>query len=272
MRLLLLTLFFAQCIFSFSQEMESDLHLALNHSSLHIFKASEKSKMMVKTLRNSKKNGTVEETSSTYRKGKINPLKISFNVSYTEFFILEDRKKSLGKYFFNDKNQIRRYERTDFDNRNQRSVTFYIYYRYSADVLEREILRTREYIGQGSAEQDSIVYVDTTQYEVKPIEKGFHQANLSDDGVYAEYDTKDDKLLKKTNFFPGFNEIISYTYDSNGHLIKIENKLINEDEGGEHKSITTRTEIHYSIDGLVTEAIFYDELDQILERKIYTYK
>ncbi len=252
--------------------MESDLYLALNSSALHNFKASEKTKMIVKTLRNSKKNGIVEETSSTYRKGKINPLKISFNTSYTEFFVLEDRKKSLGKYFFNEKNQIRKYERTDFDNRNQRAVTFYYYYTYSSDVLQREFIRTREYVGQGSAEQDSVIYLDTTQYAVKNIDKGFHQDNLSDPGVYAEFFTDQKKLISKTSYFPGFNEEIKYTYDSNGHLVKIETNLINSAEVDGKKSITTRTELQYSIDGLLTETIFYDEFEKVLERKVYAYK
>ena len=123
-------LFLLQGIFSFSQEMESDLYPSLHSSSLHIFMDSDKSKMTITTLRNSKENGTVQEIKSNYRKGKINPNKINFNSHYSEFYVLENRKKSLGKYEFNDSKEIIRYERSDFDNRNQRTYTFYHYYIY----------------------------------------------------------------------------------------------------------------------------------------------
>ena len=97
--------------------------------------------MTVSTQRNSKKNGVVEETVSTYRKGKINPNRINFNIKYSEFFVVEDRKKSLGKYEFDETERISRYERTDFDNRNQRMFTFYHYFIYDNNdnyLLNRE--------------------------------------------------------------------------------------------------------------------------------------
>lgn len=270
----LLTIFFAQCFFSFGQEFESDLYASLKSSSLHIFMASEKSKMTISTQRNSKKNGVVEETKTTYRKGRINPLKINFNIQYSEFYVVEDRKKSLGKYEFNEANEIMRYERTDFDNRNQRIVTFYHYYYYNQDILEHEDIRIKEYVGQGSVEMDTVVYLDSVIYAVKSITNGLDQENLSDPGVHTEYELNAGNVSKKTNFFFGFNEEVKYTYDSKKHLVKIENTLTNEekDANGNQKSIKTRTELHYSIDGLLTEAVFYDENSEMLERKIFTYK
>ena len=121
----LLTLIFTQCFFSFSQEFESDLFPSIKSSTLHIFMDSDMSKMTISTLRNSKKHGVVEETKSTYRKGKINPLKVNFNIHYSEFYVVENRKKSLGKYEFSAGKEIIKYERTDFDNRNQRLYTFH---------------------------------------------------------------------------------------------------------------------------------------------------
>ncbi len=270
----LLTLLFAQCFLSFSQEFESDLYATLKSSTLHIFMKSDKSKMTISTLRNSDKHGIVEETKSTYRKGKINPLKINFNIQYSEFYVVENRKKSLGKYEFNEENKIYRYERSDFDNRNQRIFTFYHYFVFEENIIARENIRTKEYIGQGSVELDTVVYKDSVLYAIKPLQKGLDQENLSDPGVHTEHEIVNGEVVKKTNFFFGFNEVIEYTYDSKGHLVKIENTLTNEEKepDGSLKSIKTRTELRYSIDGLMTEAIFYDENNIMLERKVFTYK
>ena len=76
------------------------------------------------------------------------------------------------------------------------------------------------------------------------------------------------RLDIKTTYFDGFNESVQYTYDTKGHLVTIKNILTGE----ENKSISTRTEIHYSIDGLMTETNFYDESNEVLERKVYSYK
>ncbi|MEO9534316.1 MAG: hypothetical protein ABJF27_13570 [Crocinitomicaceae bacterium] len=254
--------------------MESDLYLALNTSALHKFRASDKSKMKVETFRNSKKNGIVKETTATYRKGRINLLRINFNIIYTEFFVLEDRKKSLGKYEFNNANEIRKYERTDFDTKNRRAYTLFYNYKYTNSIVNREFIRTREYIGNGTVEQDSVVYLDSVLYEVKPISNGQDQHNLSDPGVYTSYEIKEGKLLSKTNNFPGYTEKITYTYDSKNQLVKIENVLTNTStEGGsEQSTITTHTDLHYTMDGLISEAVFYDQSNEVLERKVYTYK
>ena len=248
--------------------MEDDLFATLNSSSLHIFTSSEKNKMTIRTYRNSPKNGIVEETTSNYRKGKINPLKINFNIHYTEFYLLEDRKKSLGKYEFNENNEFFRYTRTDFDNRNQRSVTFYHHYYYTNSIVKREDIRIKEYVGQGSAELDTIVYKDSVIYKVTGENNDYNQENLTDLGVNITYALDNGKLNSKTIKFDGYDETESYTYDSKGHLVKIEN-VLTTDEGN---AVKTRTEIHYSIDGLITESIFYDEKDEMLERKVFTYK
>lgn len=247
--------------------MESDLFAALNQSSLNDFMQSEKSRMTVTTYRHSKKHGTVEETTSNYRKGKINPLKVNFNIKYTEFYVLEDRKKSLGKYEFKD-GAIFKYERTDFDNRNARMYTMYYNYIYKNDIVERENIRTKEYVASGSVDMDTVVYRDTVLYKIAEAEQGFRQDNLSDPGVYAIYEIVDGQLLSKTNYFEGFNEKLTYQYDSKGHLVKITTKLTGEDGN----SITNRTELHYSMDGLLTESKFYDQNNAVLERKVYEYK
>jgi hypothetical protein len=231
--------------------------------------------MSISTLRSSEKNGLVEETSATYRKGKINLNKVNFNISYSEFYLVEDRKKSLGKYEFDENNKVLKYERTDFDNRNQRIVTFFNKFEYAHDLVTRESIRIWEYVGQGSVEQDSIVYLDSVIYQLDPIEKGYKHSNLSDPGVYTNYILNDENnVVRKTTYFPGFNEEVVYTYDSNKQLVKIENTLTNEDvsSSGSTQSVTTRTELHYSIDGLISEAMFYDEKNEMLEKKIFNYK
>jgi hypothetical protein len=271
--LLLLLLCFALNI-GFAQEMESDLYLVLNTSTLHKFRASEKSKMTVVTYRNSKKEGIVEETTATYRKGRINLLRINFNIIYTEYFVLEDRKKSLGKYEFNSSNEIRKYERTDFDTKNRRAYTLFYNYQYTNSIVKREFIRTREYIGNGSVDQDSVVYLDSVIYNILPIVQGQDQLNLSDPEAHTEYEIKEGRLLSKTNKFPGYAEKTSFTYDSKGQLVKIKNVLTNTDldAAAGLASISTRTDLHYTMDGLISEAIFYDQQEALLERKVFTYK
>lgn len=250
-----------------AQEMESDLFMALNESALHDFHGSEKTRMTVSTYRHSKQHGTVEETTATYRKGKINANRVNFNIKYTEFYVVEDRKKSLGKYEFKD-GQIFKYERTDFDNRNARMYTMYYNYLYTDDIVKRENIRTKEYVASGSVDMDTVVYRDTVIYEVAEAANGYRQDNITDPGVYSMYVVIEGKLKTKTNYFEGFNENITYTYDSKGKLVKILTVLTGEDGN----TISTRTELSYSMDGLLTETKFYDNNDAVLERKVYAYK
>lgn len=269
------TLLFLFCfapLISVSQEMNSDLFLVLNNSSIHIFKESEKSKMVVVTFRNSKEHGTVQETKTTYRKGKISPEKINFTTAYSEYYLLENRKKSLGRYIFNEKNQIRRYERTDFNRRNQRTYGYYHNYRYTDNILNWEFIRTREYVTQGSVEQDSVIYLDSVVYDLKKLDGGMKQINLMDDGAFSQYTVKDKKLVSRSNVFPGFEENVSYTYNSKNQLVGITNELTNEEAKKEGKSIITSTEITYNMEGLVSEVFFYDSNGEILERKVFSYK
>lgn len=262
-----LLLFTITGLATFSQEFDSDLFQTLKSSSLHIFMASEKSKMEIATFRVSDENGNLEESTATYRKGAINADKINFNVRYTEHYVLEDRKRSLGNYQFSD-SQILRYERTDFDNRNVRLVTYYSYFMYANSIVLRENMRTKEYSMSGSVDMDTTVYIDSVIYNVTAAEGGFKQDNLSDPGVYTHYQVANGQLISRTTYFEGFNESVQYTYDTKGHLVKIENKLTGE----EGKHIDTRTEIHYDIDGLITETIFYDQDNKVLERKEFSYK
>lgn len=224
--------------------------------------------MTVSTMRNSKDKGIVEETSTTYRKGKINPNKINFTTKYSEYYVVEDRKKSLGKYEFDENNHIIRYERTDFNNANLRLYSMYHYFIYEKDFIARENIRTKEYIGLGSVEQDTVTYHDSVLYKVASEGEQYRIDNLSDPGVYTMYEMTGDEVKSKTINFEGFHEIITYTFDSKGHLVKVENKLVGEDGN----SITTYTDLHYNMDGLLSETKFYDEKNVLLERKEYTYK
>ena len=208
------------------------------------------------------------ETIATYRKGKINPERLNYNIKYTEHYAVEDRKKSLGKFEFRD-GRISKYERTDFDSRNARMYTLYFNFIYANDdVVEREDNRTKEYVASGSVDFDTVVVHDTVRYKVTDAPGGFRQDNLSDPGTYIIYEVSNGQVLSKTSYIEGFIEKISYTYDSKGHLVKIVSVLSN-DEGG---SSTTKTELHYSIDGLLDETKFYDDSGDLLERKTFVYK
>jgi hypothetical protein len=267
MRLFLLPLLFLTRL-SYAQEMESDLYSALNTSSLSIFMASEHTTMNVVTYRASKNLGLVIENESTYRKGKINPERINFTTTYTEYFMLDDRKKSIGRYELFPNSDIYKYERTDFNQRNIRTYTFYHTYRYENSIQVRELIRTKEYVGTGSVEMDTVVTIDSVNYEVSPMEGGFKQQNLSQGGVTTEFFIDGGKLVKEISRLTGFSEENVFTYDANEQLVKIENTLVGEDG----QRITTYTQIRYSIDGLITEAIFYDQNNEVLEKKVFTYK
>ncbi|MBL7896946.1 MAG: hypothetical protein JNJ99_00335, partial [Crocinitomicaceae bacterium] len=99
-KIILITILLAG-VYARAQEMDSDLFAVLNNSSLSVFMKSAFTTMEVKTFRASKQQGLVEEYSTTYKKGKINPERINFTIVYTEYYLLEDRKKSLGKYELN---------------------------------------------------------------------------------------------------------------------------------------------------------------------------
>lgn len=236
-------------------------------NSLLSFKNSDKSKMSVITYRFSKENGFVPETETTYRKGKLNPLRINYSISYTEHYILEDRKRSVGNYVFDTLDHIARYERSDYNNRNVRMVTYYNFYSYHHNIQQREFMRIREYIGEG-VEQDSVVYLDSVIYKVTRQHDNYRQDNLSFTGAYSVYNISDGRLDTLTNYMDGFHEIHSYSYDSKGRMVRIDHKLVGED----NQQISTYTILHYSAEGLLTESIFYDEKDVALEKKQFTYK
>jgi len=266
-------LFFASFLFltfyfSFSQEMESDLYASLNKSSLSIFMKTEFTSMSVVTYRKSSKLGLVEEHTTSYRKGKINPERVNFTISYTEFFVLEDRKKSLGKYELNSNSEIFRYERSDFNQRNIRTYTFYHYYIYVNFIVQREQIRIKEYLGTGSVEVDTLVTKDSVIYNVTAADKGFQQKNIGEGGATSVYELDGTTLVKETCLLTGFSEETIFIYDANNQLVLIESSLIGE----EGQRITNYTKIQYSITGLITEVNFYDQKNELLEKKVFTYK
>jgi hypothetical protein len=241
--------------------------MSLDNSSLHVFKNGAATKMTVTTIRNSKNHGLVEESTTTYKKGKLFPDRVSFSTKYTEYFVVEDRKKSLGKYDFVGE-EIRRYERTDFDNRNQRTYTFYNYFYYDNSILTKEDIRTKEYVGQGSVEQDTVVYKDSVLYEIVKTDTGIVQKNLSDPGVFTLIKIEDELLISRTNYFEGYHEARIFSYDDEGNLVKITNTLY----GADNVSTSSHTELEYDFEGQVIEAIFFDNTNEILERKVFEYK
>lgn len=251
-----------------SQEMESDLYATLNNNSLAIFMKSIYTTMEVSTYRASKEFGLVEEYSTTYKKGKINPERINFTIAYTEFFILEDRKKSLGKFEINSDNQIYRYERSDFNAKNIRTYTYYHYYVYVNQVVQREQIRTKEYVGMGSVEVDTIVTKDSILYDINATSNTISQTDLSAGGSTTVYTLDGTNLVKKSNALTGFSKEEVYSYDAKGQLASIEVSLI----GSDGQRITNLTKIHYSIDGLITEVLFQDQNGDLLEKKVFTYK
>jgi hypothetical protein len=251
-----------------AQEMDSDLFAVLNNSSLSVFMKSLYSTMEVKTYRASKQHGLVEEYTTTYKKGKINPERINFTIVYTEFYLLEDRKKSLGKYELNGNYDITKYERSDFDSRNLRTYTFYHSYYYKNSVVNTERIRNKEYVGTGSVEVDTVVTLDSVIYKLDIQEKQIIQTDLAPGGAVTTYLIEGGKLTSKVSALTGFSEEDKYSYDAKGQLASIETALVGE----EGQRITNLTKIHYSIDGLFSEVIFQDQNGEVLEKKTFSYK
>ena len=268
MKFKLYAFFFLAPLVAVAQEMDSDLYAVLNSSSLSKFMKTEYSTMNVVTYRASKQSGLVEEHTTTYRKGKINPERVNFTTNYTEYFILEDRKKSLGKYEFNANDEIIRYERTDFNARNIRTFTYYHYYTYNQSVLQREFIRLKEYIGTGSVEMDTVVTVDSVVYKLDLADGLVKQTDLAAGGAVTTYKINGTQLVLKTCQLTGFSEEDMYQYDASGQLASIETALVGEDG----QRITNLTKIHYSMEGLITEVIFQDQTGEVLEKKVFTYK
>lgn len=268
MKLKLLAALILQSCVIYAQEMESDLYATLSNNTLSIFMKSLHSTMNVTTYRASHEFGLVEEHTTTYKKGKINPERINFTIAYTEFFVLEDRKKSLGKFEINSNNQIYRYERSDFNSRNIRTYTYYHYYVYENLVVKREQIRTKEYIGTGSVEVDTVVTKDSILYAISASGNTISQKDLSEGGSTTIYTLDGTKLIKKSNALTGFSKDEIYSYDAKGQLASIEIILT----GGEGQTISNLTKIHYSFDGLITEVLFQDQSGEVLEKKVFTYK
>ncbi|MBK9193208.1 MAG: hypothetical protein IPM77_17850 [Crocinitomicaceae bacterium] len=251
-----------------AQEMDSDLFAVLNNSSLSVFMKSAYTTMEVTTFRASKQQGLVEEYTTTYKKGKINPDRINFTIVYTEFYLLEDRKKSLGKYELNGNYDITKYERSDFDSRNLRTYTFYHSYYYKNSVVNIERIRNKEYIGTGSVEVDTVVTLDSVIYKLDIQEKQIIQTDLAPGGAVTTYLIEGGKLISKISTLTGFAEEDKYSYDAKGQLASIETALVGEDG----QRISNLTKIHYSMDGLFSEVIFQDQNGEVLEKKTFTYK
>lgn len=267
MKNLLLFLLLPVSIGCHAQEMDSDLFATLKSSALHIFHNSDKTKMEIVTYRNSDKNELLEETSTIYRKGKINANRISFNIKYSEHYVLADRKKSMGKYEFNEKGQIMRYERTDFNEKNMRTYSFHHFYHYEQDVVRRENIRIKEY-GYGSVEVDTTVYLDSMVYVIEKNNNQYIQKDQAAGGATMKYTVENDRLVQRSNFLEGFEERVVYIYDQKNHLVKIEKSIIGED----NKSLTNHTIIHYDISGLIDKVEFFDDQQVLLEQKLFTYK
>ena len=252
----------------FAQEMQDNLNPTLNSSSLHLFHQSAKKTMIVESHRNSQDHGMVIETTSTYRKGKINPLRINFSVKYTEYYVLSDNKRSLGRYEFSEEKQLIHYERSDFNNRNIRKWAYRHDYEYSHDILSKEKVITVEYLNEASVEADTAEYWETFNFDVEEEGDKYNQHPHEDKSVYTKYEIDNNRLLAKTNHFEGFDERDEYTYDSDGRLVKITNTL----NGQDGNSIMTKTEIGYTSDGLMSEARFYNDKGNLLEKKVFKYK
>ncbi len=264
---LLLPALFASLLAS-AQEFEDNLFATLHSSSLHVFNASLFEKMNAVSYRNSDKDGLVIETETEFKKGGIGEGKIRFTINYTEHYILEDRKKSMGLYHIGSTQLFDRYERTDYNLRNYRTYTFEHRFEYSEEVILKEHLRTTEFLNEGAAEVDTACTKDSTIYRVVKEGDVLKQYPMDDPAVYTSFVLEGGKLTTKTNHFEGFEEVYSYTYDAAGRLIKLENKLNGEDG----KSIYTYTEIKYDGGGLMSEALFYDESKKLLEKTLFTYK
>ncbi len=251
-----------------SQEMEDNLYPTLKSSSLHLFHKSEKSKMIVESHRHSPDHGMVVETTSTYRKGKINPLRINFSIKYSEYYVLSDNKKSLGKYELGEDDQVVHYQRSDFNTRNIRKWAYEYDYTYSNNIVTKEKIVTIEYLNEASVEADTAEYWETFNYDIEQDGDVYNQHPHKDKSVYTKFVVTNGMLISKTNHFDGFDERYDYAYNDKNQLTRITNSL----NGQDGNSIETHTDLTYTPDGLIKEAKFYNEGNSLLEKRVFTYK
>lgn len=265
--LLTLTLYLSVCGLLNAQEMKDNLYATLKSSSLHLFYKSEFSKMTVSAQRKSSKLGFVEETNTTYRKGKINPERINYVIKYSEYYILEDRKKSMGRYEFDENDLIVYYERTDFNNRNVRDYTFKHKLELVNGIVKKETVSIVEYLTEGSVEVDTSMAVEVTSYEVVE-EGGVWRQNSGLEDTYVTYKVEGDELVQSTNHIGDTKDITEYFYDGQGRLTGMKHTLTNE----KGQQLQTETRVYYNSDGLFSEVQFYDEQKELLEKRLFSYK
>lgn len=254
-------------LISFSQEMEDDLFQTWSSNTISDFLNSEFKKMKVTTNR-WVKGEVVPELITTYKKSKFNPNKVNFSIDYTEYYIVEERKKSNGRYLINGEGKIYKYERTDIGEKNRMLGTFYHTYIYKKGVLLYDRIRYKEYVNVGAVEMDTIVSYDSLVYKVNRVQDTIYQIDELSKNTRTYYVLNNNQLVERNNFISGYTENLSFSYNKDGKLAMIVFKLKSNDG----KSIKNVLKLTYSSKGLVDKTQFFDQTNALIEEKLFSYK
>ena len=217
MRKILSLLFLFIASICLSQDMEDDLFQTWSSNSMSSFLSSSFKKMTVTTNRMIKGEVTTELV-TTYKRSKFNPKKVNFSITYTDQYIVEERKKSNGRYLINENGKIHKYERTDIGLKNKMTGTIYHTYLYKNGVVLYDKMRVKEYVNVGAVEMDTIVTLDSLVYSVYDRNDTIHQVDELSKDTRAFYIVKNNQLMEKGNFINGYSENLRYTYNSAGRL------------------------------------------------------
>lgn len=251
----------------FSQDMEDDLFQTWSSNTLSSFLNSSFKKMSVTTNRMIKGEVTTELI-TTYKKSKFNPKKVNFSIVYTDQYIVEERKKSNGRYLIHDNGKIHKYERTDVGLKNKMTGTIYHTYLYKNGVVLYDKMRVKEYVNVGAVEMDTIVTLDSLVYSVYNRNDTIHQVDKLSKNTRAFYIIKNNQLMERDNFINGYSENLRYSYNSSGDLEMIVYNL-KSDEGNTGKNVL---KIRYNANGLISKTEYYDKSNALIEEKVFNYK
>jgi hypothetical protein len=252
---------------SFAQDTDTDLFKSWKSNTLTSLMESTHKKMSVTTYR-TVKGEVKEESTSTYKKSKINPLKISFSTLYTEHYLLDNRKKSSGKYYFNNQKQITNFERTDLGQKNEVLGTFYHNYKYEHGVIKQDKNRFKKYIIIGAAEIDSLVTRDSLVYNISNKTDSIYQYDLNNPNTNIYSIVQNNQLILSHTKIGNYSENKKYHYNESGLLIMVL-YILKSEAGGLSKNVL---KLNYNQNQLLTSTEYYDDSNELIEKKLFTYK
>lgn len=252
---------------SSAQQFESDLFETWTSNTLNDFKKSSFKRMTVTTNR-MVTNTPLTETTTTYRKSKLNALKVSFSILYTPHYVLDARKKSKGNYIINKDSKVLNYQRTDIGEKNKMLGTIYHNLYYTSGIVTLDQNRFKEYLNVGAVDMDTVVTHDSSSYSIRISNDTTYQTDLLSKNTYTSYILKENVLLEKIYFINGYSENYRYVYNTNNKL----EQLILTLKSSEGKTAKNVYKFQYNSNGLISKAEFFGQSNDLIEEKIFTYK